>query len=438
MTSNGEHTLPNKLTKVKKILSQKTNNSPTEKAESVENHTVPSKALDDKAGDKWWEDKWWKTTQRQIQKKTERQIDDNLIKVFGDAQNTTNHCKKTVENTAAPSGSVDESKTTTDTVENALLEEPKAEETKPTITNVTTETDSKTGNETEPDTAEKKWFVIGGTVIGQSHIDSQLPCQDSHYYKEIANGWGIAIVADGAGSAANSHLGSEFVAKTAAQAFNQLVTNQEWHIKNQLPSENNWHVLATETLKTVRMTLENYATQKKLESKSLACTVIIVIYSPIGILITHIGDGRAAYCNLSNEWKPMMRPWKGEEANATVFMTSAIWNNKEINPFIESRVINERPLAFTLMSDGCEKASFECSQFESSTNKWSDPNNPYPKFFQPLVNTLKNLEKAGTPVDEVQAKWQHFLNNGNQTLTDEPDDKTMVLGVLIECELGNG
>jgi hypothetical protein len=276
----------------------------------------------------------------------------------------------------------------------------------------------------------KKWFVIGGSVIGKSHIESQLPCQDNHYYEDIGNDWGVAVVADGAGSAQYSHLGSQLIVQKTAGAFHELVIKNNWHQQNQLPSNEDWHLSAKKVLTNVKEMLESYANVHQLETKSLAGTVIAVIYSPIGLLITHIGDGRAAYCNDQNEWKSIMIPWKGEEANATVFMTSDIWH-EELDHFVESRVITEKPIAFTLMSDGCEKASFECSQVDPSTKQWSDPNKPYPKFFKPLVNTLKNLKQEGTSYSEIKNKWHSFLSDGNQTLKDESDDKTMILGVLI-------
>ncbi|EDN67476.1 conserved hypothetical protein [Beggiatoa sp. PS] len=272
--------------------------------------------------------------------------------------------------------------------------------------------------------------MIGGSVIGKSHIESQLPCQDNHYHEEIGNDWGIAVVADGAGSAEYSHFGSQFIVQKTARAFHELVIKNDWHQQNQLPSNKDWHLSAKNVLTEVREMLESYANVQQRETKSLACTVIAVIYSPIGLLITHIGDGRAAYCNWQNEWKSIMIPWKGEEANATVFMTSDIWH-QNIDHFVESRVITEKPIAFTLISDGCEKSSFECSQVDPITKKWSDPNKPYPKFFKPLVTTLKNLKQEGTPYNEIQAKWHSFLTAGNQTLKDESDDKTMILGVLI-------
>ena len=271
-------------------------------------------------------------------------------------------------------------------------------------------------------------LVIGESVIGKSHIDSGIPCQDSNFSQKINDGWGIAIVADGAGSAKNSHDGSKFVVHKAAEIFIKAMIKTDWYQNNQLPLEPEWHQFSKEQLWRVKQLLDKYADWRGVRVKSLACTVIIVIYSPLGILITHIGDGRAGYCDSKHVWKAMMIPYKGEEANSTVFITSDIWNDN-INHFIESRIITEKIVAFTLMSDGCEKATFECSKFNPATNHWSDPNNPYPKFFQPVLKTLINMEKNQIPAHEIQAKWRKFLEVGNTTLKNEPDDKTMILGI---------
>jgi hypothetical protein len=33
--------------------------------------------------------------------------------------------------------------------------------------------------------------------------------------------------------------------------------------------------------------------------------------------------------------------------------------------------------------------------------------------------------------DEVQKKWANFLTSGTQSLSNEPDDKTLILGVFV-------
>jgi hypothetical protein len=279
-------------------------------------------------------------------------------------------------------------------------------------------------------TSSGEWTVVGTSAIGKDHIKFGKPCQDSFHYELLRNGWGIAIVADGAGSAQNSHLGSAFVAKQAARRyFRDLVIEHEWYKGINIPSEQGWQTLASKKWEEVRGALEVYAQHNDVSAKSLACTAIVVIFSPSMILVTHIGDGRAGYRNDKNEWRPLIKPYKGEEANSTIFLTSINWREEPHN-YIESKIINDQITAFTLMSDGCEKHAFECSKVDADDN-WSDPNLPYPRFFEPLVNNLLEMKAQGENLEVIHEKWGRFLESGTKGLEDEPDDKTLILGVLV-------
>ena len=277
------------------------------------------------------------------------------------------------------------------------------------------------------------WLVVGASAIGKTHVLQHLPCQDSYAYTDIDNQWGIVVLADGAGSARYSELGAKFV---TTEILHRLKDNppiiswiNKWHDFRQTPSSRHWHILVKQQLKIVKKTLEELITKKfGSDSKHFACTVIVVIYTQQGLLVTHIGDGRAAYCNEQGEWKAMFTPWKGEEANSTVFITSEIWD-AQIDQFIESQVINERPVAFAVMSDGCEKHSFECSQLDPETQQWSDPNKPYEKFFRPLINKLAEMKQQGISKAEIELRWKAFLEQGTPGLKEEADDKTMIIGI---------
>jgi hypothetical protein len=274
------------------------------------------------------------------------------------------------------------------------------------------------------------WFVVGSSVRGKSHIEGNIPCQDFNYFEKINDFWGIAVSCDGAGSADNSHVGSKFVAMESVEIFKNIFLKEQLDKNNELPHNDVWHELAKAGLYQVKQNLVNFAKSEGFKIESLACTVILSLYSPYGILVTHIGDGRAGFMTIDNEWKPMLTPWKGEEANQTVFITSAIWN-ENIDNYVESTIIREQPLAFTLMSDGCEAHSFECSVFNKEMNEWHDPNLPFPKFFNPLVESLIKMKSTSTTDDDVQQKWENFLSSGTPSLINEPDDKTLILGVFI-------
>jgi hypothetical protein len=198
------------------------------------------------------------------------------------------------------------------------------------------------------------------------------------------------------------------------------------------PDELQWNEDAVRTWLEVRHDLQEYAKSKGLTANSLGSTAIVVIFSRRHILATHIGDGRAAYRNDQGEWKAIMVPVKGEEANQTVFLTSLTPKNHSTFPF-ESRVISDRITGFALMSDGCERAAFECL-IKGADGKMMDPNLPYPRFFEPLVSQLRKNKRAGMSTDDLHDKWQTFIEKGNNVLASEIDDKTMILGVLNKSD----
>ncbi len=275
----------------------------------------------------------------------------------------------------------------------------------------------------------QEWFVVGKSVIGKSHIESNIVCQDNCFIQTLDNNWGIAISCDGAGSAKNSDKGSKFVSEQSAKIFKAIIDKSGFTKSKQLPELKIWKELSKQGLYQTYKDLDDYSKKEGLRLESLACTVIIVVYSPYGYLVTHIGDGRAGYLDENNSWKAMITPWKGDEANQTMFITSSIWN-EQIDTFIESNVIETQSKAFTLMSDGCESHCFECSKINNETKEWSDPNLPFPKFFNPLVNTLKKFLSEGLAYHEIEGKWSNFLEKGTDGLKNEPDDKTLILGIL--------
>jgi hypothetical protein len=275
------------------------------------------------------------------------------------------------------------------------------------------------------------WAIAAASVIGNSHIREKVPCQDFCYYKKINPDYGIAIVSDGAGSCKNSHFGSRHIAHLAVDFFENILNEKKWIENKTFPDLEEWHCTAKKVLKEIKENLEIYAKFKNFDFKSLSCTIIAVIYSPNGILVTHIGDGRAGYLNNKGSWNSMITPYHGEEANQTVFITSDIWNENDIDKFIESNVIIDEISAFCILSDGCEKASFECNLLDDENGIYFDPNKPFPGFFNPTTQKVLNLYKSGLNEIKISELWEDFLYNGNEKFIKETDDKTMIIGVKI-------
>ncbi|UKK71256.1 protein phosphatase 2C domain-containing protein [Prevotella communis] len=279
-----------------------------------------------------------------------------------------------------------------------------------------------------------EWIIIGASVQGNGHVSMDLPCQDSHAYEYIRDGWGIAITSDGAGSAQLSHIGSAASVARAMVHFKDLIEKERWIENETLPSDIEWMKMSYQVLKTVRNELELLAKNNKCDIKDLSATIIVIIHSPIGLLSVHIGDGRAGYKDMNGEWHSLITPHKGEEANQTIFIPSDFWNIQfyEMSGVTvpESRIVREQVSAFTLMSDGCEGTSWLCNQYNESIGKYYDPNMPHRTFFDSLLETLQLFRKENTPFEERKEKWYNFIKEGNKSFKKETDDKTMILGAL--------
>ena len=275
------------------------------------------------------------------------------------------------------------------------------------------------------------WLVVRTSVSGKSHRDHepQIPCQDNSAYGYIGGGWGVAVVCDGAGSKKYSHHGSKFVSQAALRGFQSAVKDSGWDMADLLPSQEEWHSVAKKTHEQVLSQLVKYSKEEGYDLALLGCTVIVVIHAQKGVLATHIGDGRAALCGQDGEWRAVITPHKGEEANQTVFLTTVDWNDPD--SFIESTVVSESPAGFVLLSDGCEGHSFEVNLLDEQTGIYHDPNRPYKRFFDPLVRTLRKSYEAGIDPEEIAGGWNRFIEDGSSKLKAESDDKTMLLGVRV-------
>lgn len=298
---------------------------------------------------------------------------------------------------------------------------------------------SRVGINIDNSQSSNQWLIIGASSIGKGHKANKLPCQDNHYCSYLHDGWGIAVSCDGAGSADNSHLGSAFVSENTLTIFRKLIQQGEFIEQGRLPSENEWEYLSNTAFKTVYDLLGKYAEALSVDFGSLACTVIVVVYTPFGILSAHIGDGRAGYLNEEGQWKPLMIPHKGEEANQTIFITSSAWITKDDFKMSgvsvpECRIVRETAVAFTLMSDGCEMHSFECSR-EVEKDKWIDPNIPSDKFFNPLINHLRNLFSNNLSYKEIIRLWFKFMESGHRGLKEELDDKTLIIAIINKLDV---
>lgn len=285
------------------------------------------------------------------------------------------------------------------------------------------------------------WAVVGTSVIGNSHVSMDIPCQDNCKYEYLGDGWGIAVTSDGAGSAKHSHVGSKIVTSRAIEYLKKVIEKEGWKAKNILPSDAIWTQYAYNVLHYVYEDLVNFGKAQGVDYKDLSATVIVLIHTPNGVLSAHIGDGRCGYKDMNGNWKSIITPHKGEEANQTIFITSDFWS---IHNYVmsdvavpECIVVREPITAFVLMSDGCEHTAWLCNQYDESKQWYYDPNTPYAKLLDNCCETIITDHEENTPMDERAAKWENFIVAGNKKIEVESDDKTLLLGVLCKQKISD-
>ncbi len=275
------------------------------------------------------------------------------------------------------------------------------------------------------------WTVANASVIGNLHIRENIPCQDSSSHSNIDDNRGVAVVADGAGSYSNSHIGSEEAAKRACDYFKAIAIEKDWASAEKLPTPQEWHKISIDIFRKVKDELTALAEKRGIAPQSLSSTIIVTIYAPDYLLVSHIGDGRGGYSN-GEKWKASMLPYQGAEANETVFLMSQFWDVEEnVKQVVRANVIKENIGAFVLMTDGCEKSAFEMNIYNPETEKYFDPNRPFDKFLNPNLKGLQAMRRDGKTQEDINNLWKMFLEKGTKHFQTEIDDKTMILGVRM-------
>lgn len=268
--------------------------------------------------------------------------------------------------------------------------------------------------------------VIGISYRGTSHIKSNTTCQDYHEFASINEVWNVAIVSDGAGSAANSALGSKSVCAAFKFYISNLVKNNH---SGDILDDKTWDVEFRGMLAQFQKDLKTNIVNDNIPFESLAATIIVLVFSPKGYMVAHVGDGRAGV-KVGNEWKTIISPHKGEEANQTIFSTSKYFGESLIpnlrmsGVYVpETKVSEEKIDAFVLMSDGCENGAWVTYQrvnLPDGDFRVKDVNQPR---FNALDDALSIIDSA-----DKKNELEKYITEYSNAFKGEPDDKTILIG----------
>ena len=154
----------------------------------------------------------------------------------------------------------------------------------------------------------------GFSLVGKSHLVKKTCCQDAHRVLKMENGWIIAAVADGVGSAKNSQIGSRIAVDTVVEFCNE---HMPW----------DYNLIS---IKSMMRTAYNYAFKQILrESKksnepidSYDTTLTMVIYDGKRIIYGHSGDGAIIGLTVYGDYIEVTKPQKGPDGVTVIPLRS--------------------------------------------------------------------------------------------------------------------
>ena len=182
------------------------------------------------------------------------------------------------------------------------------------------------------------WHLLASAKAGRGHVKQGIPCQDKVRCCK-RHGVSVAALADGAGSAVNSHFGAEFVTEAIcayiSSNFNALY-NQADGIEAKKQITDYLHA-----------GLHDLSGRMGVETASLASTLLVVAVQEERYIVIHIGDGVIGYWR-DDRVIPATVPQSGEFTNSTVFITEPdAWRFMQI---LKGSLGSVK--GFVLMSDG--------------------------------------------------------------------------------------
>lgn len=252
------------------------------------------------------------------------------------------------------------------------------------------------------------WKCFSASAAGTSHQATGLPCQDSsgHRITGLRNDGDtlIAVVADGAGSAPWSHIGSGVV----ASGLSDIVLE---HLRRD-PTATPTRLQVLAWFHAVRRRLRRQADALGCTPRELASTCLLVVASDTYLISAQVGDGIIGLKSTGDVHGLAFWPIQHEYANATAFLTDSDWKEH-----LQLAIVAAPMSEIFICSDGIQKAA---AVYANQTL--------YLPFVEPLQHAAQR--NHGREAREVVAALQDFLaSDAVNALTD--DDKTILLALRV-------
>ncbi len=235
-------------------------------------------------------------------------------------------------------------------------------------------------------------------MIGTSHIASDAPCHDAHYFQLLEDDLGIiAAVSDGMGSAKHAEVGSSLAANFVVD---YLVDNLEDTTEDEVVLE-----LIKEAFIKTNERLQEEADITEVDIKDLNATLLVIVSLKDRQFYGQVGDCTAIGVD-GEDYRVIVEQQRGEYANATFSVCNL--QSVEDGVYEKCDTFYKR---IAMMSDGVESVSIS-----SKDNAVSQ------LFFEPFFRVFEN--ESFHP-ESVSKALERFLSSERINKRTD-DDKTLL------------
>lgn len=146
----------------------------------------------------------------------------------------------------------------------------------------------------------------GMSLVGSSHISKNVPCQDSHRYQALSNGWIAAAVADGVGSARHSDVASRLACDAFIETCMERITEE-----TRISEAKN---IVVEAYRNADRRIKDHVS--KIDGEIITdydTTLSAVVYNGKRLVYGHSGDGGIVVLTCGGDYIKVTAPQKAED-----------------------------------------------------------------------------------------------------------------------------
>ncbi len=177
----------------------------------------------------------------------------------------------------------------------------------------------------------------GMSIVGTSHVEKQAPCQDSHRFEALDNGWTAAVVADGVGSAKHSEVASKMACDVFIETCKELISDS-----TQIEEAKD---IIAEAYKRADNAIKAHAAELEDFISEYDTTLSAVVYDGRKFCYGHSGDGGIVALTVHGDYIKVTSPQKAEDGICVIPLRAG-------ERFWEFGVCEEETASILLATDG--------------------------------------------------------------------------------------